>query len=51
MIQVQSIISVMEVGKTSSKEITVPDRLTTSNSWISDSETEIKLKTNICGGN
>ncbi|VDI60331.1 Hypothetical predicted protein, partial [Mytilus galloprovincialis] len=35
---------VMEVGKASSDEITVPDRLATSDSWISDSRTEIKLK-------
>ncbi|CAC5362286.1 ADGRB1 [Mytilus coruscus] len=43
---------VMEVGKASSDEITVPDRLKTSDSWISDSGTEIKLKLkqNICGG-
>ncbi|VDI21105.1 Hypothetical predicted protein, partial [Mytilus galloprovincialis] len=41
---------VMEVGKTSSDEITVPNRLTPSDSWISDSATEIKLKKNICSG-
>ncbi|CAC5400898.1 unnamed protein product [Mytilus coruscus] len=39
---------VMEVGKNSLDEITVPDRLKTSDSWIADSATEIKLKTNIC---
>ncbi|CAC5362288.1 unnamed protein product [Mytilus coruscus] len=46
----KSIISVMQVGKASSNEITVPDRLKTSDSWISDSVTEIKLKKNICSG-
>lgn len=37
-------ISVTEVGKTISDEITVPDRLKTSLSWITDSAFEIKLK-------
>ncbi|XP_076100755.1 uncharacterized protein LOC143069835 [Mytilus galloprovincialis] len=41
---------VMQVGKASTNEITVPDRLKTSDSWISDSVTEIKLKKNICSG-
>ncbi|CAG2246566.1 ADGRL2 [Mytilus edulis] len=41
---------VMQVGKASSNEITVPDRLKTSDSWISDSTTQIKLKKNICTG-
>ncbi|VDI84318.1 latrophilin 2, partial [Mytilus galloprovincialis] len=41
---------VMQVGKASSGEITVPDRIKTSESWISDSATEIKLKKNICSG-
>ncbi|XP_071126879.1 adhesion G protein-coupled receptor L4-like isoform X2 [Mytilus edulis] len=41
---------VMEVGRNSSDEITVPDRLKTSESWIADSATEIKLKKNICSG-
>ncbi|CAC5425307.1 unnamed protein product [Mytilus coruscus] len=43
---------VMEVGKSTSDEITVPDRLKTSDTWISDSGTEIKLKKkkNICSG-
>ncbi|VDI06533.1 brain-specific angiogenesis inhibitor 3 [Mytilus galloprovincialis] len=41
---------VMQVGKASSVEITVPDRIKTSDSWISDSATEIKLKKNICSG-
>lgn len=40
----------MQVGKASTNEITVPDRLKTSDSWISDSVTEIKLKKNICSG-
>lgn len=40
----------MEVGKASSDEITVPGRLKTSNSWIADSATEIKLKNHICSG-
>ncbi|XP_052062393.1 adhesion G protein-coupled receptor B2-like [Mytilus californianus] len=35
---------VIEVGKTISDEITVPDRLKTSFSWITDSATEMKLK-------
>ncbi|XP_076111872.1 uncharacterized protein LOC143080082 isoform X2 [Mytilus galloprovincialis] len=38
---------VIEVGKTISDEITVPDRLKTSLSWIKDSATEIKLKKSI----
>ncbi|CAG2198998.1 unnamed protein product [Mytilus edulis] len=41
---------VMEVGRNSSDDITVPDRLKTSESWIADSATEIKLKKNICSG-
>ncbi|VDI14754.1 Hypothetical predicted protein [Mytilus galloprovincialis] len=41
---------VIEVGKASLDEIVVPDRLKTSDSWISDSATEIKLKKNICSG-
>ncbi|XP_052076567.1 adhesion G protein-coupled receptor L4-like [Mytilus californianus] len=39
---------VMEVGKTSSTEIIVPDRLQTNDSWITDSGTEMKLKKNMC---
>lgn len=46
----KSIISVIEVGKTISDEITVPDRLKTSLSWIKDSATEIKLKKSIHNG-
>lgn len=45
-----SIIAVMQVGKASVDEITVPDRQKTSNSWIAESATEIKLKKNICNG-
>ncbi|XP_052078408.1 adhesion G protein-coupled receptor B3-like isoform X2 [Mytilus californianus] len=41
---------VIEVGKASSDEIIVPDRSKTSDSWIADSATEIKLKTNRCSG-
>ncbi|VDI60797.1 latrophilin 3 [Mytilus galloprovincialis] len=43
---------VMEVGKTSSDEIIVPDRSKTTDTWISDSATEIKLKLqkNMCTG-
>ncbi|XP_071124121.1 adhesion G protein-coupled receptor B3-like [Mytilus edulis] len=41
---------VIEVGKASSDEITVPDRSKISDSWITDSATEIKLKTNRCSG-
>lgn len=40
----------MEVGRNSSDDITVPDRLKTSESWIADSATEIKMKKNICSG-
>ncbi|VDH98412.1 Hypothetical predicted protein, partial [Mytilus galloprovincialis] len=40
----------MQVGKAISNDITVPDRLKTSDSWISDSTTQIKLKKNICTG-
>ncbi|VDH92803.1 latrophilin 2 [Mytilus galloprovincialis] len=39
---------VIEVGKTSSAEIIVPDRLQTNDSWIVDSGTEMKLKKNSC---
>ncbi|VDI76155.1 Hypothetical predicted protein, partial [Mytilus galloprovincialis] len=41
---------VMQVGKASSDEISVPDRSKTPDSWIADSVTEIKLKKNICSG-
>ncbi|XP_071176352.1 roundabout homolog 2-like [Mytilus edulis] len=41
-IQKENIVT--EVGKTISDEITVPDRLKTSLSWITDSAFEIKLK-------
>ncbi|XP_076071886.1 adhesion G protein-coupled receptor B1-like isoform X2 [Mytilus galloprovincialis] len=41
---------VMQVGKTGLDEISVPDRSKTSDSWIADSATEIKLKKNICSG-
>ncbi|CAG2256249.1 unnamed protein product [Mytilus edulis] len=46
------VIDIMEVGKTSSDEIIVPDRSKTNVTWISDSGTEIKLKLqkNICTG-
>lgn len=42
----------MEIGKASSDEITVPDRTKTSESWISESATEIKLNLdkNTCSG-
>lgn len=42
----------MEVGKTSSNEIIVPDRSKTNVTWLSDSGTEIKLtlQKNICTG-
>ncbi|VDH92801.1 G protein-coupled receptor 133 [Mytilus galloprovincialis] len=39
---------VIEVGKTSSAEIIVPDRLQTNDSWVIDSGTEMKLKKNMC---
>ncbi|CAC5408849.1 unnamed protein product [Mytilus coruscus] len=43
---------VMEVGKAGSDEIIVPDRLKSTDTWISDSRTEIKLKLekNKCSG-
>ncbi|XP_076072032.1 adhesion G protein-coupled receptor B2-like [Mytilus galloprovincialis] len=44
---VRSIIKVIEVGKTSSVEIIVPNRQTT-DSWITDSGTEMKLEKSIC---
>ncbi|CAC5408850.1 unnamed protein product [Mytilus coruscus] len=41
---------VIQIGMASSDEIIVPDRLKTSDSWISESQTEITLKKNTCSG-
>ncbi|CAG2256987.1 unnamed protein product [Mytilus edulis] len=41
---------VIQIGKTSSDEIHVPDRLKTSDSWISETQTEITLTKNTCSG-
>ncbi|VDH98409.1 leucine-rich repeat-containing G protein-coupled receptor 5 [Mytilus galloprovincialis] len=41
---------VIQIGKTSSDEIHVPDRLKTSDSWISETQTKITLTKNTCSG-
>lgn len=46
---VNCLLKVITVGKSSSPEITVPDRQT-NDSWITDSGTEMKLKQSMCSG-